>query len=279
MVNQSRKEVSGGTLSYHHTEIDLQKPTLLCIHGLGDSGQVFQEAFQAAELQAYNIIVPDLLGYGESSRESSRASDNDYCFQKQIIRLYQLLDSLGIINFNLIGHSMGGDIGTLMCANDCQGRIQAFANIEGDLTEGDRFITNRVLAAEKAGAFECWFRHCYAEEIVPAMLENYPDTRKRYQASLRLCQVIAFLQNAKEIYALNEDQPPHKHGIIASIFDSLQTRKKFYWANKSLNEQSRNYLERKSYSHTPPFEGKSHWIMLDQREFYKVLLRFLQGEE
>jgi pimeloyl-ACP methyl ester carboxylesterase len=273
---RSKINVLGGTVFCRHTEVDSQRPTLLCIHGLGDSGLVFCEAFYQAGLRNFNLVVPDLLGYGKSSR----AADDDYGFHKQIARLYQLLEILGIAKFTLLGHSMGGDIGTLMCANDGLGRIQAFANLEGDLTEGDRFITTRAIAAEKAGAFEGWLRHCYTEEIVPDALKDHKRTCRRYQASVRLCKAEAFLQNAKEIYGLNENHLPHQHGIIASIFDSLPIRKKFYWAKQSLHAQSQKYLEQKSYSHTPPFEGTSHWIMLDQRrEFYDVFLRFLQGEE
>jgi pimeloyl-ACP methyl ester carboxylesterase len=275
LYHRSTINVSGGTLFYRHTQIDSQRPTLLCIHGLGDSGQAFLEAFREADLQAYNIIVPDLLGYGKSSR----ASDDDYCFYRQITRLYQLLDGLGIMEFDLIGHSMGGDIGTLMCANDEQGRIQAFANIEGDLTQGDRFITNQALAAEKTIGFEFWLRHRFTNEIAPYILKNFVRTCRRYQASLRLCQTYAFLQNAKEIYALNENHPPHDHGIIASIFDSLPKRKKYYWACESLSRQSQKYLENKSYSHTPAFEDSSHWVMLDSREkFYDALSKFLKVE-
>lgn len=272
MVYQSRKEVSGGRLFCRHTQIDSQRPTLLFIHGLGDSGKVFLEAFQELNLSAYNIIVPDLLGYGESTK----ATDDDYCFYKQIARLYQLLDDLGVMKFILIGHSMGGDIGTLMCANDGQGRIQAFANIEGDLTQGDRFITNWALAAEKAGDFEFWLRHCFSDEIVPFTLKEFDDTQRRYRESLSLCQTYAFLQNAKEIYALNENQSPHEHGIIASVFDSLLTKKIFIWASGSLSKQSQKYLENKQYSHM--LGRSSHWIMLDnRRQFYDVLTQFLQN--
>lgn len=273
MVYQSRKDVSGGTLFYRHTRIDPQKPTLLCIHGLGDSGQVYLEAFRESGLRAYNIIAPDLLGYGRSSE----ALDTDYCFHKQIIRLYQLMDSLDIRKFTLIGHSMGGDIGTLMCAHDDDSQIQAFVNVEGDLTQEDRFITNQALAAEKAGAFECWFQHCFTNEIVPTRLKELARTCKRYQTSLRFCRAYAFLQNAKEIYALNENQTPHEHGIIASLFDSLLTRKMFFWASDSLSRQSQKYLENKQYSHM--IEGSSHWIMLDnRRQFYDALTQFLQNK-
>jgi pimeloyl-ACP methyl ester carboxylesterase len=274
MYHRATLNVPGGVLFYRRTRIDPQRLTLLFLHGLGDSGQAFREAFGQAGLRAYNLVVPDLPGYGKSSP----AADEDYCFHRQMRRLYQLVDSLGIEKFAVVGHSMGGDIGTLMCANDRQGRIRALVNIEGDLTAGDRFITDRAIAAEKAGDFELWLRRCFTEEIVPSVLSKYERTRRRYRASLRLCETYAFLQNCKEIYALNEDQPPHRHGIIASIFDSLPVHKVFFWASESLSSRSQAYLKDKPYSHTPPFENSSHWIMIDQGEkFYKALARFVQA--
>jgi pimeloyl-ACP methyl ester carboxylesterase len=276
MYHRATLNVAGGVLFYRRTRIDPQRLTLLFLHGLGDSGQAFREAFGQAGLRAYNLVVPDLPGYGKSSP----AADEDYCFHRQITRLYQLIDSLGIEEFAIVGHSMGGDIGTLMCANDRQGRIPAVVNIEGDLTAGDRFITDRAIAAEKAGDFEFWLRHCFTDEIVPSVLKDYKSTQRRYRAALRLCETYAFLQNCKEIYALNEDQPPHRHGIIASIFDSLPVQKVFFWASESLSNRSQAYLQHKPYSHTPPFENSSHWIMLDKsREFYDTLSMFLSSVE
>jgi hypothetical protein len=166
-----------------------------------------------------------------------------------------------------------------MCASDKEKRIGAFANIEGDLTQGDRFITNRILAAEETGTFECWLRHCFTNEIVPSLLKDCDIARRRYQASLRLCRPEAFLQNAKEIYALNTNLAFQQHAIIASIFHSLATRKRYFSGERSLSQESRQYLQNKDYFY-PPFEESFHWVMLDRRTpFYAALSRFLQGEE
>ena len=81
MYLRSSIDVPGGTLFYRYTEIDSKKPTLLCIHGLGDSGLVFLEAFYEANLREFNIVVPDLLGYGKSKSEVKK--EKEYKFEKQ----------------------------------------------------------------------------------------------------------------------------------------------------------------------------------------------------
>jgi pimeloyl-ACP methyl ester carboxylesterase len=52
--------------------------TIVMVHGLGESGLSFKEGWTGPFLTHYDVIVPDLMGYGRSSG----ASDNDYCLDK-----------------------------------------------------------------------------------------------------------------------------------------------------------------------------------------------------
>ncbi len=60
-------EVDGVTVFLHHTNLAAARPTVLFIHGLGESGFSFQEAFDDQSLASTNLLVPDLAGYGRSS--------------------------------------------------------------------------------------------------------------------------------------------------------------------------------------------------------------------
>lgn len=60
----------------------------------------------------YRVIVPDLPGYGKSSRLSNQAYD----YASQAARLKALLDALGIERAHLAGNSMGGTIAALFAA-------------------------------------------------------------------------------------------------------------------------------------------------------------------
>jgi len=275
MYNRSVIGIDGDRLFYRHTPIDPHRKTLLFIHGLGDSGLAFREAFIEAVLRDFNIIVPDLPGYGKSKSEHD--GEKDYAFAKQAARLYELLNYLGIEKFCLVGHSMGGDLGTLMCTKYSQNRIQAFVNIEGDLTQGDRFITDAALEAHGRGSdyFEKWLRSELIDIIFAGQRDKFVRSRNRYQKSLRCCSANAFWVNVEEIRSLNEDLPGCNYAEAAKLFAGIQIPKVFCWGRESIqsNSQTRTYLNAKPFCQQP-FDA-FHWIMLDQRkEFYNYLVKF-----
>jgi pimeloyl-ACP methyl ester carboxylesterase len=279
MYHRSNINVPGGTLFYRHTEIDSQKPTLLCIHGLGDSGLVFLEAFYEVGLRNFNIIVPDLVGYGKSASEAD--DENEYKFEIQIVHLYKLLEHLGVERFFLVGHSMGGDIGTLMCKNDHQKRIRAFVNVEGDLTQGDRFITNAAFEAHKKGRkyFINWLHNELIDIIFKDKAAKYMLSRTRYEKSLKCCSDVAFWTNVKRIRRLNKNLPCHHYAQVAKSFKEISIPKIFYWGSDSLSGKSKDYLLNANLKPEPRmFPESFHWIMLDnRRKFYDALSQFLQS--
>ena len=67
--------------------------------------------------------------------------------ESQIRRLWRLVDFIGVDSFYVVGHSMGGDMGTFMASSDTRQRIKGFVNIEGDLTPHDIFFSNKVVSA------------------------------------------------------------------------------------------------------------------------------------
>ena len=78
---------------------------LVVLHGFGGNKDNWTRI--APYLTArFRVIVPDLTGFGESSR----AVDNDYRIARQAERLYVFLRALGIDSFHLGGSSMGGYI-------------------------------------------------------------------------------------------------------------------------------------------------------------------------
>jgi pimeloyl-ACP methyl ester carboxylesterase len=272
MIRETYFDVPGGRLFWRHTEIDPSRPSLLCIHGLGESGLCFVEALREPALSQYNILIPDLLGFGRSLGVRT----TDYAFPAQIERLCALLDAIKVQPVYLVGHSMGGDIGTELSRLEPH-RVAAFINVEGDLTPHDRFITNLALQAEKEGRFEAWLRDDFRRGKVHQWSVDWPSC-VRYAASLEMCQPEAFLESARQIYHLNEALPNGTAGIIGERYRQLNVRRVFCWGTESLSPGSRAWLLAQSGLRHQPFEGAFHWVMLDRREaFYHFAAGFLLG--
>lgn len=79
--------------------------TILFLHGFGaekDRWGTFLPAFS----KSYRLIVPDLPGFGESSRIASARFD----IPSQVKRLSKFVEAIGLDRFHVVGISMGGYI-------------------------------------------------------------------------------------------------------------------------------------------------------------------------
>ena len=182
-----------------HNEILSGRITLLFLHGLGDCGLCFQEVFEDRRFDKCNIIIPDLIGYGKSSD----SADGNYGLKSYINRLWKILEDMGFNDLIIIGHSMGGDIATLMCASDRKNVIRKFVNIEGNLTQFDLFISREVVKAAEDANFTHWFKDEFMKsKVLEDWGQKYTSCR-RYHSSLRNCCTEAFLVNARELFNNN----------------------------------------------------------------------------
>lgn len=103
---KSFKLSTGETLVYAENENTSGEPLLL-IHGFGANKDNF--IFIAKEFKDYHVIIPDLLGFGESDKPM----DADYRAKAQAQRLHELMQAKGMAsNLHVGGNSMGGTIST-----------------------------------------------------------------------------------------------------------------------------------------------------------------------
>ena len=84
---------------------------LLLIHGFGGNKDNFTRL--ASKLGGYHLIIPDLLGFGESSKTMNA----DYRADAQAKRLHELMQAKGVAsNLHIGGNSMGGAISVAYAA-------------------------------------------------------------------------------------------------------------------------------------------------------------------
>ena len=82
---------------------------LVLVHGYLGGQDMWQ--FQEDLEDNFELIMPSLAGYGESSKMTAPST-----IRENAIQVFELLDHLKIDTFNLLGHSMGGMIVQEMAA-------------------------------------------------------------------------------------------------------------------------------------------------------------------
>lgn len=110
LTTQSFTLSSGDKIVYAENGNVAGEPLLL-IHGFGGNKDNFTRI--ARQLENYNLIIPDLLGFGDSSKPMTA----DYRSEAQATRLHELLQAKGLAsNIHIGGNSMGGAISVAYAA-------------------------------------------------------------------------------------------------------------------------------------------------------------------
>ena len=87
-------------------------PVLLLLHGFGSSLQTW-DAWSVQLDQQYRVIRLDLPGFGMTGPSPV----HDYSEENDLATLTQFVDKLGLSNFSVIGHSMGGKMAWNLAAS------------------------------------------------------------------------------------------------------------------------------------------------------------------
>ena len=81
--------------------------TVMLLHGKNFFGAYWKATIKALSAAGYRVVVPDQLGFGKSSKPAIA-----YSFHQMAAQTKHLLDSLGIRQTAVVGHSMGGMLAT-----------------------------------------------------------------------------------------------------------------------------------------------------------------------
>lgn len=122
---------------------------LLLIHGLGCSGESYRSVWEYPCFQQCTVLVPDLPGFGRSGfNDSFSCSLEDYA---AVCR--ELIDLFVHRQLHIVGHSMGGAIGVLLCAMIGE-RVSSFINVEGNLIAADCGVSRKIVSMSHEEFFE-----------------------------------------------------------------------------------------------------------------------------
>lgn len=101
-------------------------PALILLHGFGSSLQTW-EAWAPVLAQHYRVIRLDLPGFGLTGAAPSR----DYSEAREVATLTHLADRMGLRDFALMGHSLGGKMAWELAAAEPE-RVKALVLIAPD---------------------------------------------------------------------------------------------------------------------------------------------------
>jgi len=91
--------------------------TVIAVHGWMVSSRVYDDLVAALDATGLRLVIPDLRGSGDSDKPAT-----GYTIERYAQDILGLADDLGVGNFTLIGHSMGGVISQWIAAN-APGRV------------------------------------------------------------------------------------------------------------------------------------------------------------
>lgn len=89
-------------------------PTVVLLHGIPGQGRAWDHV-QAALEGRFDVIVPDLIGFGDSDRPSTPTIDN-VGPTAQSSHVATLLDELGVRHATVVGHDFGAPVSVLLAS-------------------------------------------------------------------------------------------------------------------------------------------------------------------
>jgi haloacetate dehalogenase len=88
---------------------DPDAPPLLLLHGFPQTHVMWQRVAQRLKHDFF-LVLPDLRGYGDSSHAPGLTDHSNYSKRAMAQDLVEVMDFLGIADFNLCGHDRGGRV-------------------------------------------------------------------------------------------------------------------------------------------------------------------------
>lgn len=238
------------------------KADLWFIHGFGESGLCFREAFSSKLADPFNLYVPDSPGFGVSPLSSQALT-----IEETTDLLENLIKKISVSqNIGIVAHSLGGLIGTWLCQRFGK-QVIGFVNIEGNLTQADCFFSGKTKNFETSEAFYKFF----TKEILKLISKNPGnETLERYYASVRFAHPeVLFTWGKSGVEATDVTKGGEE-------FLSLRCNKIYLWGDQSTPEETRNFIEAKKLPNKC-FQGSGHAPMIDAADkCYQVIFDFFQ---
>lgn len=231
--------------------------TVLYIHGLGDSGLCLEGIMAHPLLNGFSHLAADLPGYGKSPWPDKPLSIPMYADL-----LAQWISSpevpLDVAQVILVGHSMGGVIGTVLCERHPE-KVRAFINVEGNISLQDCTFSCTIAAHSLDDFIERGFTS-FRDDIYKKGLSE--RALRIYHAGLLMCDPRSIHFNSRELVELSESEE------LAARLGSLKIPVFYVWGSPGgTAEHSRSLLRTQGVPLVPVHES-GHWPFIDRPDAF-----------
>lgn len=254
-------------LFLYRRRADAPRGTLFYIHGLGESGRCFEQLMADPGLRSWNHLAADLPGYGRSPW-----ADEPLTLAEHAVRLGELLDATCDEPVVVVGHSMGGVIGTLLAEHSPR-RVRAFVNVEGNISLDDCNYSSQAARWSEDAWLTDGFDEFLGHLSRDAQKSETPTSEvlRRYHASARLCDPRAFHRNGVDLVAASR-----KEDLASRMAAIDRPRAYVYGSPRGTGSHSRDLL---TAAGIEPVDVRDagHWPFLDQHEIFVTMIRAFLG--
>lgn len=209
-------------LRYH--DLPGEGSPIIFIHGLGCASSFdYPQVASMGGLSQHRRLLVDLIGSGFSDKPEQFG----YSIEQHTDYLEDFINHLGIEEFFIYGHSMGGAIAISLAAR-FESRLKGLILSEANLDVGGGFFSRKIAAYDEQDYVK--FGHA---EIIQ---ECKNDSNDSWAASLSMSSPIAVYRESKSLIA----------GISPSwreLFYALNTPKTFIFGNNSLPDPDLQVLK------------------------------------
>ena len=176
-------EVNGASINTRFSTLvlgEVPRPALLLLHGFPQSHVMWHRVARQLEPH-YFLVMPDLRGYGESSKTPGLPDHSNYSKRNMAQDMVAVMDALGVDQFNVCGHDRGGRVAHRL-ALDHAARVKKLCVIDIaptlDMYEGAS-LTQPYM--EFARAYYHWFHMLQPAPLPEIMMgANHPETAVAY---------------------------------------------------------------------------------------------------
>lgn len=247
-------------------------PVVVFIHGSGpgaSGASNFRDNWPAFVAAGYRVILPDLIGYGASSKPEGI----DYTLQLFTDTLYDALRQHGIEKASLVGNSLGGGVAIQMTLDHPEFADRLVLMAPGCIEEQASYFTMPGIAKMVSGFGSPDFNLEEQKRLVSNLV--HPDFAPRIPQALVEERFAVARTQPKDVLARmrTPNLGPRLGELTQPILVMWGLQDEF-----CPESGARHFLEAGCNVRTMTFNHVGHWVQVERAdEFNRHSLEFLRG--